>query len=242
MNNFDRTCVDDALLLLALDQELAPRRAWRIRLHLDHCERCRTRLEEMRRITSQVGELYQVVLPPDDVRSFAARLELETAREQPARSRTRWFTPPQQLRKQLAWCGALALVVLLGLKLWTRQPPVTAMRIVQSPQTAVVPAVPKLIAARRAPAKTMRHAHGMVKKQAPPAAVAFKEVATPFFPLPFSDAALPLEQASVMRVDLPRSALELAGLPVEEARRNERIRADLVLGADGLARAIRFVR
>jgi hypothetical protein len=72
--------------------------------------------------------------------------------------------------------------------------------------------------------------------------VAFKEVATPFFPLPFSDGALPLDQASVIRVDLPRSALELAGLPVEEARRNERIRADLVLGADGLARAIRFVR
>jgi hypothetical protein len=242
MNNFDRTCVDDGLLLRALDQELAPRRAWLVRLHLDHCERCRTRLEEMRRITSQMGELHQAVLPPDDVRSFAARLELETAGEQPAGSRTRWFTLPQELWKQVAWCGALTLVVLLGLKLWTRQPPVTAMRLVQPPQTAVVPAVPKLTAASTTPAKTVRRSHRLVKKQTPPAAVAFKEVATPFFPLPFSDVALPLEQASVIRVDLPRSALELAGLPVEEARRNERIRADLVLGADGLARAIRFVR
>lgn len=68
-----------------------------------------------------------------------------------------------------------------------------------------------------------------------------EEVVTPFFTLPFSDAALPLDQATVIRVDLPRSALELAGLPVNEDRRNERVHADLVLGADGLARAIRFV-
>ena len=68
-----------------------------------------------------------------------------------------------------------------------------------------------------------------------------REVVTPFFNLPFSDAALPLDQATLIRVELPRSALELAGLPVDEDRRNEHVRADLVLGADGLARAIRFV-
>ena len=78
----------------------------------------------------------------------------------------------------------------------------------------------------------------MASSRAPSVAA---EVVTPFFSLPFSDAALPLDQATVIRVELPRSALELAGLPVDADRRNERIRADLVLGADGLARAIRFI-
>jgi hypothetical protein len=87
-----------------------------------------------------------------------------------------------------------------------------------------------------------------VRKHAPqeqlssPAPAAGREVATPFFGLPFSDAALPLDQATIIRVELPRSALELTGLPVDEDRRNQRIRADLVLGADGLARAIRFLK
>ena len=80
--------------------------------------------------------------------------------------------------------------------------------------------------------------HQHIPPQAP---AVVREVATPFFSLPFSDAALPLDQATVIRVELPRSALELAGLPVDEDRRNQRIRADLILGADGLARAIRFV-
>jgi hypothetical protein len=32
------------------------------------------------------------------------------------------------------------------------------------------------------------------------------------------------------------------GLPVNEERANERIRADMVLGQDGIARAVRFVQ
>jgi hypothetical protein len=85
----------------------------------------------------------------------------------------------------------------------------------------------------------------MVKKGVPAERVVAKaastEIATPFFALPFSDASLPLSQAAVIRVELPRSALAMTGLPVDEDRRSERVDADVVVGADGLARAIRFV-
>jgi hypothetical protein len=52
----------------------------------------------------------------------------------------------------------------------------------------------------------------------------------------------PFEYGSVLRVELPRSALRAVGLPVNENRLSERIDADVLLGQDGLARAVRFVQ
>jgi hypothetical protein len=62
-----------------------------------------------------------------------------------------------------------------------------------------------------------------------------------FIALPYSDVNLSSEGAVVLRVEVPRSALLLAGTPVSAGRRDERVKADVVVGADGLARAIRFV-
>jgi hypothetical protein len=62
-----------------------------------------------------------------------------------------------------------------------------------------------------------------------------------FVALPYSDERLPISQAAVVRVELPRSAMRLVGIAVEPERREDRVRADVILGADGLARAIRFV-
>jgi hypothetical protein len=63
-----------------------------------------------------------------------------------------------------------------------------------------------------------------------------------FVPLPYGDDALVDESATIVRVEMPRSALRLAGFNVAQERANERIQADVVLGADGLAHAVRFVR
>jgi len=48
----------------------------------------------------------------------------------------------------------------------------------------------------------------------------------------------------LVRVELPRSAMARFGLPVnmERERYGERVKADVLVGADGLARAIRFVQ
>ena len=55
-------------------------------------------------------------------------------------------------------------------------------------------------------------------------------------------AATPLEGGQLVRVQLPRAALASLGLPLNAERENELVRADVLLGNDGLARAIRFVR
>jgi hypothetical protein len=50
------------------------------------------------------------------------------------------------------------------------------------------------------------------------------------------------DEAQVIRVRLPRSAMRTVGLPVNEDRWFERVPADVLLGQDGIARAVRFVK
>jgi hypothetical protein len=68
------------------------------------------------------------------------------------------------------------------------------------------------------------------------------EIATDFIPLMNREVLAQMEGGQLMRVELPRSALMSFGLPMDMERATERIKADLVVGNDGLARAIRFVR
>lgn len=67
------------------------------------------------------------------------------------------------------------------------------------------------------------------------------EIVTDFFPL-INRGTGQVDSGQVVRVELPRSALMSFGLPMNMDRADERIKADVVVGNDGLARAIRFVR
>lgn len=245
MNNSGGNCWKEGLLLRALDDELPTRQAWLVRLHLDNCESCQARFQALRQISSRVAELHQLALPLESTARFAARLDEEDAQERQNLSWWRWFARPRPLWQRIAGCAAFGMALIASFRLGRQRPGVPVHRIVQTaPLTAAAPVPKRLVADVRV--KPVRPARRRLKRSMPRmgssrAAAAALEVVTPFFSLPFSDAALPLDQATVIRVELPRSALELAGLPVDADRRNERIRADLVLGADGLARAIRFI-
>jgi hypothetical protein len=68
------------------------------------------------------------------------------------------------------------------------------------------------------------------------------EVVSPFMPLGDTNPANIQDGAQVVRVELPRYAMARFGLPVNMERYDERVKADVWLGVDGLARAIRFVQ
>ena len=68
------------------------------------------------------------------------------------------------------------------------------------------------------------------------------EVATEFFPLAGGGDLTAFDSGQIVRIALSGSALAAVGLPVERESSNEPIMADVVLGDDGLAKAIRFVR
>lgn len=70
-------------------------------------------------------------------------------------------------------------------------------------------------------------------------AEAADEVTTDFIPL--DDGPAPSGTTSVVRVQLPRTALTAFGLPVNEDRTEDLVQADLLLDEDGLMRAVRFV-
>ncbi len=68
------------------------------------------------------------------------------------------------------------------------------------------------------------------------------EIATDFMPVGYASPLSLQDGGQVMRVELPRSALAGFGLPVNMDRVNERVKADVLVGTDGQARAIRFVQ
>lgn len=68
------------------------------------------------------------------------------------------------------------------------------------------------------------------------------EVATEFFALPFAPTFTAGDEGQVVRVRLPRTSMMTLGLPVDTPGSQERVKADVLLGQDGIVRAIRFVR
>lgn len=68
------------------------------------------------------------------------------------------------------------------------------------------------------------------------------EVTTDFMPLGYMNAANLQDGAQIIRVEMPRSALANFGYMVNMERGNQRVKADVLLGADGMAHAIRFVQ
>jgi len=69
-----------------------------------------------------------------------------------------------------------------------------------------------------------------------------REIATDFIPLGYMNSATLQDGGHIVRVELPRSALVSFGLPVNMDRLNEKVKADVWLGVDGVAHAIRFVQ
>ena len=73
------------------------------------------------------------------------------------------------------------------------------------------------------------------------AVASIDEAAAGFYPLPDADALPPVENALVVRVEMPLASLQMFGVPIDGARAAERVEAEVLLGQDGLARGVRLV-
>jgi len=63
-----------------------------------------------------------------------------------------------------------------------------------------------------------------------------------FYPLPEAEGLPPIENATVIRVQMPVASLQLMGLAVNEDGAADPVQADILLGQDGLARGVRLVQ
>ena len=135
----------------------------------------------------------------------------------------------RRVRRFIASAMPAAAAAALAFYAWTPKP------VGRPAEIALHPGVPAMAWAKTAPPRVVpRH-----KPTAKPATD--KLAATPFIALPYGGDPAAGQGEIVVRVEMPRSAMRLVGMAVSEERERERVQADVVLGTDGLARAVRFI-
>ena len=143
------------------------------------------------------------------------------------------FRRQRTVRRLRIWsvaAVAAALLVVIGARREDRAylaPPPPMLASMAAPMLA-----PPLVAVTKMPVARVGHRS---RKRA-------EEIATPYYPLPGAEWLPSPGAEAVVRVVVPRSALQMVGFPLTETVGPEFVRADMVFGQDGVARAIRFVR
>jgi hypothetical protein len=230
--------------------------------HSRECEHCALRLEDESAITlrlrSFAGSFESVGAP--------ARVETQLLAAFGERPPVAW--PPAVMSRQQYWpkywvagIAALLLVVFTFVVFRSRQtaPAVgktNAVSVAQagSPTTPeaspLVPAISRYDQSQSSVPRqrdlTVRHdrrgATPTTNQANPKGLTDNSEIATDFMPVTYGGVANLADGGRMVRVELPRSSMASFGLPVNMDRANERVKADVLLGVDGLAHAIRFVR
>ena len=211
---------DQVQLLLALDGELEPGEIASIATHVESCSVCRGRWEQWKRLSERIVEYHE------------GALQAQIPQMSPlfARAETRSRRSPARVVAAFSSVAA-AVVFLVWLVTRADRPAPVPMAPGASAEVAAatLPATPQPQAVHRR--RVPRRRVGMAA-----------EDNGGFVALPFSDAALPLRDATVVRVELPIEELWLSGLAVEGGYRETMVQADVLLGIDGLPRGIRVVQ
>jgi hypothetical protein len=149
----------------------------------------------------------------------------------------------RQKGRRRVWIGigmGVAASHLIAIALRPERPPVAIKTPPPVPAITAPPPPPRAVAAAATPAPRRRVMRKPQVRPQPPQQ-ARREVGTDFIPIPYAPDFRAEDSAAIVRVKLPRYSLQTVGLPFNPERANERIDADVLMGQDGIARAIRFV-
>jgi hypothetical protein len=230
--NMDCKHFDSILDDLERDTSMPPRAREQALQHAEDCAYCRARLTAARLLSLELGALAK----NDESQQAPARIEailLAAFSERPQRHSWLW--------RSLGWAGAAATVAIAAWSL-TEHPWQSSGFPPRSEIQAVVPGT--LHSA--SPASTAKGQNGTAEAVAPGRSSrprddrAAIDAQGDFIAL--SPSSYPLGDGMVVRVKLPRSAPALVGLPIPGGDVSGTVTADVVLGQDGVARAIRFVQ
>lgn len=203
----------EAQLLLALDGELQPGEAKEISQHVDHCAVCRAQWDRWNRISERIEEHQHNLL------------QAQAPPVRPQRS-------SGSVRAIAALTGIAAALLCMVWLFGRASPPPPPLRVSETPESVVAVTPPSAPAAE--PPVTRRvQQRNRVSRPVP--------ANNSFIALPFSDNALPLGDATVVRVQMAVEELQSAGLPILDARPGTPVEADVLVGIDGLPRGIRLV-
>lgn len=223
--------------------------------HVAECAQCAARLADEHSLT--VG--LRVSASQDE--SLAAPVRVETALLTAFRQQTLGSAPNVAPLRPRAprWVWAAAAVLLIGLFIlgwrWLspNQQPATDSNsfaavtptaratqnqaaTAQSVTTTSQPAVPRRVPAHKVTHKQLR------KRERIERYLVESEIATDFLSLVDASGLTKPERLQIIRVEVPRATLASFGLPMSFERAAEPIQAELVVGSDGVTRAIRFIQ
>jgi hypothetical protein len=217
--------------------------------HASECLNCADRLKAEQRLCADLREL--VSTTEDLTASAAVWASLSASFDvrgvaQVTTNRRRWIYAASAIAAM-----SLFMFALLPVMRRHRQPAnvevsiptsSTAVRAIQpTKDTETQPRRDDVAVSFKQKPQVISHRHLPVRQASTSQLSQPKEIATDFIPLTYGDADLGSD-AQMVRVELPRSAMARFGLPVNMDRADQRVKADVLLGADGLARAIRFVQ
>lgn len=108
-------------------------------------------------------------------------------------------------------------------------------------QTASATAAPEKVPDEKAPRTESGARRVGPRRDTPQVDAAPVEIATDFIPLTPDAGLASVESGQLVRVLLPRSAMAACGLPFNQERADQPVAAQVLIGQDGVARAIRFL-
>jgi hypothetical protein len=237
---FRMNCSDfeKTVLALAADRLMdAEQRAALLR-HTEICGRCDTRLREERALLSAVWEVRAAIAherAPGRVEGVLLEAFRAQSRIGPTAATDK--TPSWFNWKVAAVAAALVLLTTAGALVFVHRPAETPEQA-QSPAPATIPDSTPPAVENPGPQRVPVHADRRPRTRRARAS----ETVTEFMPLNEGEDLQSFEFVQVVRVELSASSLRDFGMPVGYASADELIKADLALGPDGIARAIRFVR
>ncbi len=183
------------------------------------------------------------------LRALRALAENDRAAEAPpvVEARLRAALRARRMRRRSAWLalGAVAAGVAIAMVFAPSRAALPDIGIKPPLPPVVEAARPGTIAAsRRAPRVTHEVTPGVIPSATPATDGAApplpREVVTDFFSL--MESPPPFERGQLLRVNVPAAAMRTVGLPVREEHMADPIQADVLVGEEGIPRAIRFVR
>jgi hypothetical protein len=161
----------------------------------------------------------------------------------------------RRLRQRVAVAVGLAACLAISVVLLRMGKRSGDVKVVEhTPQTVQVPSSePKIVAPEspKLPAPSVARASGKPRVHAKPAINPRKHDedlpativdAGDFVAVSTFDPAIPLGESRMVRMDLPGSALQLIGYPVDPQLMDRRIVTDVLLGQDGTPYAVRLVQ
>lgn len=234
-------CEDFALIVI----ELARHPAAHDLAHAETCEQCAARLAEERAwqlgVRNVKAEIAKLEAPAHIEATLLAAFRTQTE-QRVAQASKRLLIPNWRL--SAVWAAALLVILLLGVR-WINLP-AGQQEQAAAPAPPTNPAPPQEVITASNNAQVGEPKPALVQRAKPRrrtrrAPMPAREATQPFYSLVAEGEMAPLESGRIVRIEVPAATLVTLGVPLTEATLAQPMQADLLLGQDGLARAIRFL-